>query len=686
VLVSGSSGLVLRNLEPDNGTLVNGQAVTLCVLHDGDLLSFGLSQFQVHLPEESAAAVESALEPEKEALRIQAAAVAAQQAALTEEEIRLEQRRVALEQQEQQLAAHLEEKRRRLVNLRNEAREERGAVQQVRAAYEQRVAQIMSDLAQARRELADDQTQVQSERKHLLDLRQRMKHRFHRFWASERMAMRLREAEVAKRRRGWQKQSEGLAREKMDLIQAKLRLNGEMELGRRYLKAEWEKLRKEQTHLSESTAALLQREAILAQRERELTDEKRHWEQARFLLHQEAKGLETRIIHLRQKLLDQEKELNRLQGAVKSAAVPFAARKPFDVYRTAVLSLGFAWHEREEQLEIREAALRTRLSAVQQIAGELADQRLYLAEQSEHLARARLQWQQECDAIPLELEALGQRLLEREEALQVREQTVKTMEDELRRRSVEISRRQTHQEGCVARLAASKATWEGERNRLLASLRAREELVEQRLAALSELRERWSKRRQRQICRLRSQRNMCEKLRREAEALRQGWLRASTLLAQEQRATAERTLALEQYRQQWIARAAHPKAAEKRLERLRRRWATLAASAERALAKERKYLEARSACLEEQTRQLQRDTNELTAQEAESSTRQADWEQEQVRQQGEQDRIRRELLSLRDQRESYERQLESLREDVERLVRLMLGDTDPAPPHTVQAA
>src|SRR5262249_13292778 len=160
-----------------------------------------------------------------------------------------------------------------------------------------------------------------------------------------------------------------------------------------------------------------------------------------------------------------------------------------------------------------------------------------------------------------------------------------------RQRAAEISRRQNHLESYTARQAACAAAWEGERHRLLAGLRAREELAEQSLAALSELRERWGKRRQRQVCRWRSQRDVCEKLRRETETLRQEWSRASTLLAQEQRATAERALALEQYRQQCIARAVHPKAAEKRLERLRRRWAALAVSAERRLTKERKYLE-----------------------------------------------------------------------------------------------
>src|SRR5437773_11327594 len=98
---------MLRSLETDKSTLVNGQARTLCTLQDGDLLSIGSLQFRVHLPQHGPTAGVASLEQEKQALRIQAAAVAAQQAALTEEELRLQQQRVTLEQQEEQLAANL---------------------------------------------------------------------------------------------------------------------------------------------------------------------------------------------------------------------------------------------------------------------------------------------------------------------------------------------------------------------------------------------------------------------------------------------------------------------------------------------------------------------------------------------------------------------------------------------------
>src|SRR5262249_48488461 len=62
------------------------------------------------------------------AVRLQVAAVAAQQVALSEQEARLVQRQGALEQQEEQLAGHLEEKRRKIHALHERVKVERAAL------------------------------------------------------------------------------------------------------------------------------------------------------------------------------------------------------------------------------------------------------------------------------------------------------------------------------------------------------------------------------------------------------------------------------------------------------------------------------------------------------------------------------------------------------------------------------
>src|SRR5262249_5648845 len=108
-LVHVPCGLMLRDFQTEAGTFVNGDRVTLCTWAEGDGVTAGPFQFEVHLPLAGTAAdepplPEEALGREKDALRIQAAAVVAQQAALTEEEAKLKQREIALQRQEEQLA------------------------------------------------------------------------------------------------------------------------------------------------------------------------------------------------------------------------------------------------------------------------------------------------------------------------------------------------------------------------------------------------------------------------------------------------------------------------------------------------------------------------------------------------------------------------------------------------------
>src|SRR6185369_15425564 len=129
----GPAGLVLRDLGSDSGTLVNDQLIGSCVLKDGDVLAVGPFKLLVRCPQ----VVSDRESGEADALRVHVAAVAAQQAALIEEESRLQQRRTALEKQEEQLAAHLEERRQELVNLKEQVRQQRTQLQLERANLDQ---------------------------------------------------------------------------------------------------------------------------------------------------------------------------------------------------------------------------------------------------------------------------------------------------------------------------------------------------------------------------------------------------------------------------------------------------------------------------------------------------------------------------------------------------------------------
>src|SRR5207302_6858018 len=116
------------------------------------------------------------------------------------------------------------------------------------------------------------------------------------------------------------------------------------------------------------------------------------------------------------------------------------------------------------------------------------------------------------------------------------------------------------------------------------------------------------------------------------------------------------------------------------------RWAAQGAAAERALTRQRESLEREAARLEECRRQLQKDHDELAAQQAELTTRQAAWEQHLLEERVEQEKTGQEVQGLRQQRHSYERQLEALREEIERLGRMLLDGSDPAPGAVLKAA
>ncbi len=112
---------------------------------------------------------------------------------MTEEEIKLAARRVALENQEEQLAAHLEERRQKLLQLIERAQAERTALEKERAAYEQ----LTGDMTQAQRDILLEQQKNEGERKRLKNLQRRLRQRWHRFWLASRLKLQRR----SKRRR-----------------------------------------------------------------------------------------------------------------------------------------------------------------------------------------------------------------------------------------------------------------------------------------------------------------------------------------------------------------------------------------------------------------------------------------------------------------------------------------------------
>lgn len=705
-------GLVLRDLESESGTLVNGERVTACTLRHGDVVSVGPFQFLVQLPADGTgsgivplgvAALHDmeVVRKEKEALRIQAAAVAAQQAALTEEEIRLKQRAVALERQEEQLAAHLEERRRQLTALQVQVRDARASLRRERTAFEEQSRQLLQDVEQARSEAAEAQKLAEEDRKRLTSLRGRLKRRWHRHWAAERRAMLRRERQVEDQARALEHAAERLQQDRDGLAQAHLRFNGEVELGRRRIQADRDALAREQcqwadqcarlqTAHSQQTRALAAREAALADVERELMAEKERWLGGRVRLEQEAEGLENRIRNQRRRLLEQQEEITRvgtaLQGLKERAATPALATVPETAESPQYIPVPMAEIVQPPSYSESATLWQERLRFLEILAGELADQRLWLAEQGERLLRAREDWRQAQEAVSAELEEAARSLQRREDTLAAREQLLGSAEAILRHRAEELAQTRRHLDAWQARVAAREAAWETERTSLLARVQSGEEFVRRQLADLDGLRRRWAQRRREEVGRLRTEHQHLQEARRQYAELWEDCLRRSAALEQEKRGVAERLLAMEQYRLELVGKAENAAVVERRLERLRRRWATLYAAADRDLARERRALEAEAARVEARGRAADEKAAQAAAQQAELDARLSSWEQEQARTEGATARLHQELQSLRLQHDLHERQLAGLRDEVERMALTLLEQDGSLPVPSVQAA
>jgi hypothetical protein len=164
------------------------------------------------------------------------------------------------------------------------------------------------------------------------------------------------------------------------------------------------------------------------------------------------------------------------------------------------------------------------------------------------------------------------------------------------------------------------------------------------------------------------------------------YFRRRAALEQEQRAVAERALALEQYRLECQGKAPDSAAADRRLEQHRRRWASLAAVAQRNVARERQALHVEAARQHQRSRAEQRLAHDVALREEVLSRDRATWEQEKALHELTQTRLRQQLQSLQAHRDQYERQLQQLSEEVERMARLLIENGEQALLPFTQAA
>lgn len=675
LLAFGPQGVLVRDLETAAGTFVNGQRIHSCPLQDNDVLALGALQIRVSLPPGTAqVAAASDVEAERDAVRVQTAAVAAQQAALLEQESRLLQQQGALTQQQEQVASHLEEKHQRLEQLAGETQAARAALKREQDEQAQTLSAQQGDLAATLAELEAERQQLQAERQQMQDLRRQYQQRFKKRCADEREHLREREAEISAHLQHVAGQRQQQEQDRAKWTQTRLEQNGDLELSKRQLREEWQKLWAAQhqgnDHRAQQQAALAARARTLRAREdtfsdaeRALADDQFQWGQKRKVAEAEVYGLESRINNQRRRLLEIQRELRQVESRLKQV-------NSEDTPVVAVLV---------EEVPNSSPVLRgpdEKAAALARVADDLADQRLLLLEHWQRLVAAQQQWHQAHGAAVDHLQALTASLPQQEQALIERQKVVEAAESALHRRQCELSQLRQHLEGWAARVQLKETTWESERDQLLIAMRAREASAEKHVQKSVDLRQRWTKRRKNELDLLREERKTCEQLRQEYAAIRQECWKRGLALHEQQREAAEKSLALEEYRQRFVLRSQDAAAVEARLDRIRRRWVQENALLMRSNEEQIERLQTESSHLQQRGRELLKVAEDLAGREASLAQRQIAWEEQLTLSETQQAKLRQELDSVKGQRARADQQVAELQSEVERIARVLLDEVD----------
>jgi hypothetical protein len=627
LLTPGPAGVNLRALAKDT-VRVNGRPATSATLRDGDLLEIGPCRLRVRYPSAGPAADDALLE----SLRIQAAAVAAQQAALTDWECSLADRAAALQRQESELAGHLDDQRRQLMDLHEQIAQARVSLREKRSAFATLAAEQEAELAAVRQDAYDRRSAVE-----------RREARVARLWSKFRRHVRLnreaRRAQAAREAAALAAQHEELevARRRFDDFRRQFHARAELE--KRAIADAESRVRAAAAEDRELRVCLNQHARDLARREKAVAAETNR-------LAAERQRGETR-------LAARQAEADRLESRAAAARAVLADRQ-----REAE-QLGFLFariaHNADEPAAGADPLARQ--------AGDLADQRALLAEQVQRFAAARLAWEAERSRALADLDALVDRQADRERELGRREVELAEAEAQLAEERDGLARLTLRLEADRQRAAADVAALRSAVERDAGAVEARIREADRRQQGLVELYQRWGRRRSAELLRLRQSRQAADVERESWAALRDDWLHARARLLREQHDVSARQLALEKYRQECIDAAERPELAERRLERLHKQWQGVCSIQRReldrlaaVLAGEVARLDARNVqtCRGETTRS-ERDVQagdslaEADVRQLQADVARVQWQERLAEAEGRYDQAVQELATLRDQ-------------------------------------
>jgi chromosome segregation ATPase len=474
ILANQAQLLYVRTLPGAMAVCVNDEPVFEAELHDGDLLAIGAFCFQVRLQKAENVASSEAPKAAEAGCRAQ-----------------------DLAEQERQAQAFFADREARLTALRDEARTARLAMQRERESFEQRVAVVLANLSVSREALAQAQQDTVVRRERLRRLHFLMQRRHQRLGEARLSEIECRENALAEREKANEKA-------KTEIVQHRLRVNTELELGRRRLQTAADELRIRENELELEESALRAAKGEMEEQAAALQIEKERWDSERSSRADQLAGLEVRIDNVRRKLEGEQRELAQVRNVIQTVkSAPQLVLSPLQasVQESAAVANGNPANRPFPELEAQQLALR-------RLAEDLADQRLRLAEECQRLFESRAQWRIQHDSASLELVHQASQLQLQEQQLQMRERVLAEMEARLGDRSQEINEIRSSLEGWKARLATAAASWLSERERTQAKLSLRERELDDRGKRLQSLRETWNKRKRGYLDWLRCQRDL----------------------------------------------------------------------------------------------------------------------------------------------------------------------------------
>ncbi len=690
VLIASPEGVQLRDLNNGQGTYVNDERVEAAWLSHGDRLKVGPFEFRVELSARAAPLDEMPLEDSRESVRIQAAAVAAQQIGLEEEEIRLQKRRADLQEQEEQLAAHLAEKQRQVQLWSEYTQVERETLRKEKHTHEKHCAKLEAELLQAKAVVASDQQKLIQERQRVNQVYQRLKQRWRKQWAAEREKYQKQARKLQADIERFKERQELVSVQQEAVEREVIRFNTDRELSTRQLQEGQTALKKDQDGwrrrrslemlaLKTKTRELADTQAKVQEARHLLIAEKDAWDQQLSALRHELHGLNNRIVHQRACLKEQAVEIARLDALRREHR---ADAQYFDHDFAAVECEVEVVSEAPAGDAVSSSFEHTAeagwLASLEQVASELADQRVHLLEQFASLAEIQTAWEDERDQACAALETVGRRLLAQEQSLADRHRRACADEVSLeqRRDEIEAMRQDIH----IARvqLKASAELFEDDRRKRLDALVHQEKVLREQFASLTQVRQRWNSRRAEETRELRSKQAVLKQQHQETHEQRLKLFERAQEVDEEKRILAEKSLALEQYRQEIFDRAKDP-AAQRRVERLRRRWLTINSTLIRNAKNERESVKKEMELVAAKREELTQKHNDLAETADALSAKHAMLEEKEATLKARQLFLDEELAKLKSQRRKAEDSHLRLEHEADTLANAIYADPDPTP-------